>query len=170
MIANYHDHWIFSGSGFLYVRSRWSSSIGFSWRLPFTVMHERINAKHYCAHLVHVSFKMLSKFRVPPLHSPHCTFFFYCINLICSHKTRCQTALEVTLRPLLQNNKLKAWAGLERQSYDTSRMLPGQIVLQIKQWINVKSHLEFLLQKVHRRLGFTTHSAIQGKRGSIQVL
>lgn len=56
---------------------------------------------------------------------------------------------EVTLKQHLQNNKLKAWAGLERQSCDTSRMLPGQIVLQTKQWINVKSHLEILLQKVH---------------------
>lgn len=78
--------------------------------------------------------------------------------------------MEVTLKPHLQNNKLKAWAGLERQSYDTSRMLPGQIVFQTKQWINVKSHLEFLLQKVHCRLVFTADTDIQGSLRSFQVL
>lgn len=76
--------------------------------------------------------------------------------------------MQVTLKPHLQNNKLKAWAGLG--SYDTSRMLPGQTVLQTKQWINVKSHLEFLLQKVHCRLVFTADTDIQGNPRSIQVL
>lgn len=78
--------------------------------------------------------------------------------------------MEVTLKPHLQNNKLKAWAGLESQSYDTSRMLPGQIVLQTKQWINVKSHLEFLLRKVHRRLVFSADTDIEGSPRSVQAL
>lgn len=79
---------------------------------------------------------MFNNFKVPlphPFHSRHGTFLRYCIDLIFSCKTGYQTVLEVTLKPLLQNNKLKAWAGLERQSYDTSRMLPRQIVLQTKQ-------------------------------------
>lgn len=75
-----------------------------------------------------------------------CALFVYSTDLICSCSSGCQREVEVTLKLLLQNNKLKAWAGLKRLSYDTSTTLPGHAVLQRKQWIKVKSHLEFLIQ------------------------
>lgn len=49
-------------------------------------------------------------------------------------------------------------------------MLPRQSVLQTKQWIIVKNHLEGLFQKVHSRLAVPADSGIQGSLKSIQVL